>query len=205
MCRLLRCAHAHLTPKAAHEPQWHLKAGLSAPERQTVCAGSSGAPGYNPVGYHLGTIWPHDNALIMAGFKRYGAEAELNELATAMCDAAFASPYFRLSELFSGAPRSAHRTSVPYPVACRPQAFAAAALPYVLTSILGLVADAPHGRLFVVRPRLPFWLDSVRLSGLAVGEGVVDLICRRGGSRTLVEVIDSTAPLKVIQTRHWPR
>lgn len=165
---------------------------------------SSGERRYNPMGYHVGTIWPHDNALIAAGFKRYGAEAELNELATGLCDAAFSFPYYRLPELFSGAPRSAHHTPVPYPVACRPQAFAAAALPFLLTSILGLVADAPHRRLYVVRPRLPFWLDFVRLSGLRVGEVEVDLSYYRRGSRNLVEVIGRSAPLEVIQTERWP-
>ncbi|MCH8920380.1 MAG: amylo-alpha-1,6-glucosidase [Chloroflexi bacterium] len=165
---------------------------------------SSSARRYNPNGYHLGTIWPHDNALIMAGLKRYGAEAELNEVATGISDAAFAFPYFRLPELFSGSPRSAHHEPVPYPVANRPQAFAAAALPSLLTSILGLVPDAPHGKLYVVRPRLPFWLDFVRLAGLRVGEGTVDLIYHRRGSRTVVEVIGKTSPVELVQTRRWP-
>jgi len=165
---------------------------------------SSSARRYNPNGYHLGTIWPHDNALIMAGLKRYGAEAELNEVATGISDAAFAFPYFRLPELFSGSPRSAHHEPVPYPVANRPQAFAAAALPSILTSILGLVPDAPHGKLYVVRPRLPFWLDFVRLAGLRVGEGTVDLMYRRRGSRTVVEVIGKTSPVELVQTRRWP-
>ena len=165
---------------------------------------SSSERRYNPMGYHVGTIWPHDNALIAAGFKRYGAEAELNELATGICDAAFSFPYYRLPELFSGAPRSAHLAPVPYPVACRPQAFAAAALPFLLTSILGLAPDAPHGRLYVVRPRLPFWLDFVRLSGLRVGEASLDLIYHRRGSRTVVEVIGQTAPLEVVRTTRWP-
>jgi len=165
---------------------------------------STGTKRYNPMGYHLGTIWPHDNALIMGGLKRYGAEAELNEAATALCDAAFGFPYFRLPELFSGAPRSAHQAPVPYPVACRPQAFAAAALPYLLTSILGLVPDSPHGRLYVVRPRLPSWLDFVRLSGLRVGEAAVDLVFHRRGSRTVAEVIGQTGQLEVVQTGRWP-
>ena len=165
---------------------------------------SSKSRRYNPMGYHVGSIWPHDNALIAAGFKRYGAEAELAELATAICDAAFAFPYFRLPELFSGSPRSAHHTPVPYPVACRPQAFAAAALPSLLTSMLGLAPDAPNGRLYVVRPRLPFWLDFVRLSNLRVGNVALDLIYQHRGTRTVVEVIGKTAPLTVIQTARWP-
>jgi glycogen debranching enzyme len=150
---------------------------------------SSAARGYNPIGYHLGTIWPHDNALIIAGFKRYGAEADLNELATGLFDAACASSYYRLPELFSGSQRSAHHEPVPYPVACRPQAFAAATMPSVLGSILGLVPDAPHGRLYSVKPRLPFWLDFVRVCDLRVGAGSIDLFYHRRGTRTMVEVI----------------
>ncbi|MEX0800874.1 MAG: glycogen debranching N-terminal domain-containing protein [Dehalococcoidia bacterium] len=165
---------------------------------------NTGARRYNPLGYHLGTIWPHDNALILAGLKRYGAEAELNEIATALCDAAFAFPYFRLPELFSGTPRAAHQAPVPYPVACRPQAFAAAALPYLLTSVLGLAPDAPQGRLSIVKPRLPFWLDFVRVSGLRVGEVTLDLIYHRRRSRTIVEVIGQTGPLEIVQTDRWP-
>lgn len=165
---------------------------------------NTGARRYNPLGYHLGTIWPHDNALILAGLKRYGAEAELNEIATALCDAAFAFPYFRLPELFSGTPRAAHQAPVPYPVACRPQAFAAAALPYLLASVLGLAPDAPHGRLSIVKPRLPFWLDFVRVSGLRVGEVTLDLIYHRRRSRTIVEVIGQTGPLEIVQTDRWP-
>lgn len=165
---------------------------------------ASSAPRYNPLGYHLGTIWPHDNALIMAGMKRYGAATELNELATGLTDAAFSFPNFRLPELFSGSPRSAHQTPVPYPVACRPQAFAAAALPCVLAAILGLAPDAPNDRLYIVRPRLPFWLDFVRLSGLRVGRSRVDLIFHRRGSRTVAEVIGKAAPLEVVQVSAWP-
>jgi len=166
---------------------------------------SSAAKRYNPNGYHVGTIWPHDNALIIAGLKRYGAEAELNEIATSLCDAAFAFPYFRLPELFGGAPRSAHQAPVPYPVACRPQAFAAATLPYILTSILGLVPDAQSRRLYIVRPRLPHWLDFVRLSGLRVGNGTLDLMYHRQRTRTVVEVIGRTGEIEVVRTDRWPR
>jgi glycogen debranching enzyme len=165
---------------------------------------SRSSSGYNPLGYHKGTVWPHDNALILAGFKRYGAEAELNEIATGLCDAAFAFPYLRLPELFSGSSRTAHHEPVPYPVACRPQAFAAATLPMVLTSILGLVPDAPGGRLYIVRPRLPHWLEEVRVVGLRVGHASVDLEFKRRGSRTSVEVLGKSGRVDVIRTANWP-
>lgn len=165
---------------------------------------SSSVKRYNPMGYHLGTIWPHDNALIMAGLKRYGAEVELNELATAVCDAAFAFPYFRLPELFSGAPRSAHFAPVPYPVACRPQAWAAGTFPLMLQAILGLRPNAPADELFIVRPRLPYWLESVRVQGLRVGQSEVDLLYHRRGERTRVDVLAVRGPLKVMRASRWP-
>jgi glycogen debranching enzyme len=166
---------------------------------------SSSAKRYNPMGYHLGTIWPHDNALIMAGLKRYAAEVELNEIATAICDATYAFPHFRLPELFSGAPRSAHHAPVPYPVACRPQAWAAGTFPLMLQAILGLRPNAPTNELFIVRPRLPYWLDSVRLQGLRVGQSEVDLLYHRRGDRTRIDVLGVRGPLKVLTATLWPR
>jgi glycogen debranching enzyme len=165
---------------------------------------SSAARGYNPIGYHLGTVWPHDNALIIAGFKRYGAEADVNEIATGLFDAACASSYYRLPELFSGSQRTAHQEPVPYPVACRPQAFAAAALPSVLMSILGLVPDAPNGRLYSVKPRLPFWLDFVRVCDLRIGKGFIDVFYQKRGERTTVTVIGGTSDVELVKASRWP-
>ena len=74
---------------------------------------SAESPCFNPEGYHVGTIWPHDNSIIAMGFKRYGFESELNRLATALLDAAKAFPYYRLPELFGGMARSGHDSPVP--------------------------------------------------------------------------------------------
>jgi glycogen debranching enzyme len=165
---------------------------------------SSSSKRHNPIGYHLGTIWPHDNALILAGFKRYGAVRELNHVAHALFEAALTFPYYRLPELFGGAPRRAHQAPVPYPVACRPQAFAAAALPSILTSILGLVPDARNDRLYVVKPTLPGWLDFVELFHMRIGDAVLDLAFRRTGARTTFDVGNKRGPLEVISTDRWP-
>ena len=165
---------------------------------------SSGSKRHNPIGYHTGTVWPHDNALILAGLKRYGAEKELNQVAQALFEAAQAFPYFRLPEVFGGAPRQAHQAPVPYPVACRPQAFAAAAPPSILASILGLVPDARQDRLYIVNPRLPGWLEFVELFHLRVGESSVDIGFRGVGGKAAVEVISKKGPLEVIETDRWP-
>jgi len=159
---------------------------------------------FNPLGYHLGTVWPHDNSLIAMGFKKYGFEDELNEVATALFDAARSFPYYRLPELFAGTARSTHHTPVPYPVACRPQAWAAGAFPIILQAILGLVPNAPAGELLVVRPRLPYWLDSVQVRNLRVGRGEADLFFHRRGTRTVLDVQATRGRLKVRPVRLWP-
>lgn len=165
---------------------------------------STTSPRFNPIGYHLGTVWPHDNSIIAMGFKKYGREDELNEVATALFDAARAFPYYRLPELFGGAARSAHQAPVPYPVACRPQAWAAGAVPLITQAILGLHADAPGRRLLIVRPVLPEWLEHVQVEGLRVGEGEADLYYERGGRRTRVQVLRTRGGLKVETVRRWP-
>jgi glycogen debranching enzyme len=164
---------------------------------------SQASPRYNPLGYHLGTVWPHDNAIAGFGFKMYGFEDELNELATGLFDAALSFPYFRLPELFGGHARASHQTPVPYPVACRPQAWAAGAFPMLLQAMLGLRADASHGVLEVVRPRLPYWLKTVELRGVRVGRGQVDLLFRRRAQRTQVEVLE-TVGVRVVPKSRWP-
>ncbi len=166
---------------------------------------STGSVRYNPIGYHLGTVWPHDNAIAAMGFKRYGFEDELCELATALFDASTAFPYYRLPELFGGQARSAHHAPVPYPVACRPQAWAAGALPMMLHAVLGLRANGPAKELQVVRPRLPHWLDHVQVKGLRVGRGHVDLSFQRRGMRTEVHVLDSSGGIRVTRPRKWPQ
>ncbi len=165
---------------------------------------SAASPCFNPQGYHRGTVWPHDNSIIAMGFKRYGFESELNRLVTALFDAAKAFPYYRLPELFGGMARSAHHSPVPYPVACRPQAWAAGAFPLMAQAMLGLCPDAPNGRLKIVRPVLPGWLRQVRVRGLRVGDGAVDLFYERRAGRTSVVIDGIRGPLEVDFTDEWP-
>ncbi len=161
-------------------------------------------PRFNPIGYHLGTVWPHDNSIAAMGFKMYGFEDELNRVASALFDASVAFPYFRLPELFGGETRSAHNSPVPYPVACRPQSWAAGAIPLIMQAMLGLKAEAPERRLRVVNPRLPSWLNSVQVRGLRVGSGSVTLQYRRSGRTTHVEVQKSTGGIDVVVSKRWP-
>jgi glycogen debranching enzyme len=166
---------------------------------------TGGSPRFNPIGYHVGTVWPHDNSIAVMGFKMYGFEEEANEVAAALFDAAMAFPYFRLPELFGGDARSVHNSPVPYPVACRPQSWAAGTFPLITQAMLGLKAEAPEKRLRIVNPKLPPWLNSVHVKGLRVGSGVVTLQYRRSGRVTNVEVQNATGGIDVVVSKRWPR
>ena len=165
---------------------------------------SADSPCFNPQGYHVGAVWPHDNSIIAMGFKRYGFESELNRLVTALFDAAKAFPYYRLPELFGGMARSGHHSPVPYPVACRPQAWAAGAFPLMAQAILGLCPDAPNARLRIVRPVLPGWVRQVRVRDLRVGEASVDLFYERRAGRTSVVIDGIRGKLDVDFNDEWP-
>ena len=131
---------------------------------------------YNPLSYQLGSVWPHDNALILAGLKRYGCLKEAERVFAALQDAAGGLRGHRLPELYAGLARGPDELHpVRYPVACSPQAWAAAAMPYALASLLGLEPDAPAHRLRIVDPRLPPRIDRLSLAGVRVGEAIADL------------------------------
>ena len=152
---------------------------------------------YDPDDYQSGSIWPHDNSIVMDGLRRYGFAAEAEKVFTAIFEVAQQFPDGRLPELFAGYRRTARTRPIPYPETCSPQAWAAGALPLMLTSSLGLEPDALGGRLRVVRPALPAFLGEVTLRGLRVGEAAVDVRWRRQGKKTLVEVLGKKGRLRV--------
>ena len=151
---------------------------------------SSAAAAYNPIGYHLGTVWPHDNSLIAAGLRRYGFDEGATRIMSALVEAAATFEHNRLPECFAGIERAAFEIPVRYPVACHPQAWAAGSVPHLLTVTLGLTPEALDGRLRIVRPHLPDFVRELRLRDLAIGGAEVDLDVRRAGDRTTVAVCD---------------
>jgi glycogen debranching enzyme len=160
---------------------------------------ASGQPGYNPVGYHTGTVWPHDNALIAAGMKRAGRHDAADRVASRIFEAAQHSPDFRLPELFCGFDRGLADVPVPYPVACSPQAWAAATSLSLLQTMLGMHADAGNDILELDRPHLPSWLGKVTVHDLRVGERTVDLLFHRWrGNTTSAEVLRRDGPLELV-------
>jgi glycogen debranching enzyme len=140
---------------------------------------AEGEAAYNPVGYHLGTVWPHDTAMIAVGLRHYGHDEDFTRLLEALLDAAAAAENHRLPELFAGFGRTEFETPVPYPIACQPQAWAAGAIPYVGTAALGVQADALRNRLVIRRPSLSHWLDRVEVQALRVGDSEVDVVFER--------------------------
>ena len=160
---------------------------------------ASGQPGYNPVGYHTGSVWPHDNALIAAGMKRVGRHDAADRVASRIFEAAQHSPDFRLPELFCGFDRGLADVPVPYPVACSPQAWAAATSLSLLQTMLGMHADAANDILELDRPHLPAWLGKVTVHDLRVGERTVDLLFHRWrGNTTSAEVLRRDGPLELL-------
>jgi glycogen debranching enzyme len=159
---------------------------------------SDGAVRYNPLAYHLGTVWPHDNSLIAAGFKRYGFDDAALQVFNGLMNAALHFEACRLPELFGGFPLEEYGIPVSYPVACQPQAWSAGAMPYLLTILLGLEPSAFEGTLRIVRPQLPSNVNRVEVQGLKVGNARADLLFERQQERVDVRVVKITGELEVV-------
>jgi glycogen debranching enzyme len=160
---------------------------------------------YNPVGYHLGTVWPHDNALIAAGLRRYGFDDEARRIFTGLMDAAAHFEHDRLPEVFAGFARDGDGPPVRYPVACHPQAWAAGSMLYLLTALLGLQPNALERRLAIVRPVLPEGVRHVELQGMRVGDARADLEFTRdsdGHTRSTVRHVDGELEITVHDRTH---
>ncbi len=154
-------------------------------------------PAYNPMSYHNGSVWPHDNAIIAAGLKRYGHDDAVVKIADALFDVGTAEPYFRLPELYCGFDRSQHPALVAYPVACVPQAWAAAAPFQLLQALLGISVHAPQRAVRIERPQLPGWLGTVRLRGLRIGKAKVTLEFKRDGTATSFALLEQSGVVNV--------
>jgi glycogen debranching enzyme len=159
---------------------------------------SKAAAAYNPMSYHNGSVWPHDNALIAAGLKRYGFARSTNRVATALFDAAIQADYLRLPELFCGFTRRTPNRPVSYPVACSPQAWAAGSPFLMLQAMLGISARAHENLLTVNKPHLPTWLNTVEVRNLSVGESRISLVFRREGEITSFSLLSREGDLRVV-------
>lgn len=153
---------------------------------------------YDPLGYHLGTVWPHDNVLIAAGFKRYGFDQSVLRVLNGLLAAAACFDVHRLPELFAGFARKDSDAPVSYPIACQPQAWSAGAIPYLLTTTLGLEPEAFDKRLRIVRPTLPENINRVEIQQLRVGSSTIDLLFERGRNGIAPRVLKNDGNLEVV-------
>jgi glycogen debranching enzyme len=158
---------------------------------------AQGEARYNPMSYHDGSIWPHDNALIALGLARYGLKHSVGHLFTALFDAATYMDLRRLPELFCGFRREKGRGPTLYPVACAPQAWASATPFTLLEAALGLEFDAERGEIRLRNPRLPAFLNEVVLRELQLGPSSVDLRVSRHGDEVSLEVLRTRGRIQV--------
>jgi len=138
-------------------------------------------PHYNPMSYHNGSVWPHDNGLIALGLARYGHVQPAAKIFGAMFDAASYMDLRRLPELFCGFLRRQHNAPTQYPVACSPQAWAGATMFALLQATLGLKLSAGSGEISFYRPALPDFLDRLHVRNLRLNGGSADVLLQRHG------------------------
>ncbi len=157
---------------------------------------------YNPMSYHNGSVWPHDNALIALGMARMGLRAEALRLLEAMVAASTAMDLHRLPELFCGFHRRPGQGPTAYPVACAPQAWAAASLPGLVQACLGISFDPAAHALHFSHPVLPILVASLQLHNLALGASRVSVLVRRLHDELSVSVLDRSGgpELRVVTT-----
>lgn len=153
--------------------------------------------GYNPMGYHTGTVWPHDVSLLVAGLRRYGLDREAQTVATQLYHAGLQFLYYRFPEVFTGIARTHNPFPVPYPVACSPQAWAAGTTLLLLQTFVGIYPDAGRNRV-TLDPALPPWLSEVRLSSLRLGGATLDLRFLLHGEYSTAQVLSKDGRLDIM-------
>ena len=134
---------------------------------------------YNPMAYHNGSVWPHDNALIAQGLARYGLEAKALQILTGLFEAGLYFDLHRMPELFCGFAREPGEPPVLYPVACAPQAWSAASVFLLFQACLGLTINGPEAHVSFTHPRLPPSLSELRIHNLEVAGAMLDLLLVR--------------------------
>jgi glycogen debranching enzyme len=154
-------------------------------------------PRYNPMSYHNGSVWPHDNSLIAAGFAHYGHKNAVMRVFRAMFDAAVYMDLRRLPELYCGFQRSRGRGPTLYPVACAPQAWAAGAPFLMIQAALGIEFDPERNEISLRDPALPPFLDEIVLRDLRVGALSVDLAIHRQDTGVAIRLLRNEGHVKV--------
>jgi glycogen debranching enzyme len=155
-------------------------------------------PRYNPMAYHNGSVWPHDNALIAHGLASYGLTRDAMQIAKGLFEASTFVDLHRLPELFCGFVRRRAEGPTLYPVACAPQSWAAGACFMVLESLLGLSIDQPNRRVTFRFPVLPDFLEWVRFDRLQVGDARVSVLAERYGTDVSIRVLERSDAIEIV-------
>lgn len=156
---------------------------------------------YNPMSYHNGSIWPHDNALVALGMARLGGKHHALQVLEAQFRASLFMDQHRMPELFCGFSKRHGQAPTLYPVACAPQAWAAAAVFLLIEACLGLEIDGQAGLVRFNQPMMPNSLNWIEIKNLAVGDATIDLLLRRARSDVAIEIIDKHGDASVTVTK----
>jgi glycogen debranching enzyme len=159
---------------------------------------SQQSPAYSPMGYHMGSVWPHDNSIIALGLRSLGLTEQFLALTQGLFDMILAQPYTRPPELLCGHERLGDSEPVRYPVACAPQAWATGSIFQLLQGMTNLIPNAPDDCLTIAHPALPQSLEQLTLRNLRVGSTVLDLVFERSGTTTACRVCNKRGSLRVV-------
>ena len=155
---------------------------------------------YNPMSYHNGSIWPHDNSIITLGLSKIRRTDLVNRVISSLFDASRLIEYKRLPELFCGFSRIFRRLDPPvtYPVACSPQAWAAASIYMLTQSMLCIQPDAQKNELLINNPVIPNWLNYLRIDNLRLGDSSIDTEFRRTSKGLVIDILEKRGNLDII-------
>ena len=153
---------------------------------------------YNPLSYHNGSVWPHDNALIASGLAKYGLRDLAGQILMGLLDASSAVDLHRLPELFCGFDRREGEGPTLYPVACSPQAWAAGAVFLLVQGCLGLSLNGGKKQLVLDRPFLPDGIPQLWIRNLRIGRARADLFLERHAGTVRVEVLEKQGDIDVV-------
>jgi glycogen debranching enzyme len=159
---------------------------------------ASGEARYNPISYHNGSVWPHDNALIASGLGRYGFKDLAGQILLGFLDVSSNVEWVRLPELFCGFDRRRGVGPTLYPVACAPQAWAAGSVFMLLEACLGISIDGPRQRISFLNPTLPQGIPQLSVQGLRVGTASLNLLLQRRGHTVTIDVEDKQGDAEVV-------
>lgn len=156
---------------------------------------------YNPMAYHNGSVWPHDNALIAAGMASYGFKQGALKILSGLFEASQFLELHRLPELFCGFSRRSGEGPTLYPVACSPQTWSSVAVFLLLQSCLGLRIDAPHGCLTFSQPVLPPFLKHIEIKNLRIGDATVDLSLEGHAKDVGINILRREGRVEIVVTK----